>query len=183
MARDVLWEIAATQHGFVTSQQAADAGVSNMALLMLGKRGTLERTTHGVYRFPRFPDSPYDPFMAAVLWARVPAACLSHETALAVYEICDVNPNVIHITVPKRVRLRRANPDGHVVHHQDLDPSQIGWWQEIPTVTATTAIAQCVAFGTPTYLLRQALERGRRDGHLTSDDHDRLTRSLEDRHG
>ncbi|MDR1512579.1 MAG: type IV toxin-antitoxin system AbiEi family antitoxin domain-containing protein [Propionibacteriaceae bacterium] len=182
LARHVLWEVAQAQHGYVTARQADDLGVSNMALLMLARRGTLERGVRGVYRFPQFPVSQYDPFMLAVLWTGADEACLSHETALDAYGISDVNPNTIHITVPKGRRIRRSGGDDYTVHHEDLAPAQIGWWQEIPTVTPGTAVAQCLAYGTPTYLLRQALERGHRDGRLTTDEHDELARALEERH-
>jgi len=38
LARDVLWETAALQHGFVTAQQAAELGVSKGALQMMVHR-------------------------------------------------------------------------------------------------------------------------------------------------
>ena len=181
LARDVLWEVAEAQHGFVSAQQASKRGVGAGALQMLVHRGTLKRVAHGVYRFPRFPVSQYDPYMLAVLWTRAGEACLSHETALDAYEICDVNPNVVHVTVAKRRRLRRAGGETYVIHYEDLGPDQIGWWQEIPTVTPATAITQCIAYGTPTYLLRQALERGHAQGYLTVIELDQLTESLEAR--
>jgi len=34
-------------------------------------------------------------------------------------------------------------------------------------VTPASAIAQCIAYGTPIYLLRQAMERGQAQGYLT----------------
>lgn len=182
LARDALWEVAAAQHGYVTARQAAQLGVSNMALVMLQRRGMVERAARGVYRFPKFPVSQYDPQMLAVLWTGVEQACLSHETALDAYGISDVNPSAIHVTVPKRRRVRRAGGDGYVLHHEDLAPEQIGWWEEIPTVTPATAVAQCIDSGTPTYLLRQALERGHRDGYLTTGERDSLTQALEERH-
>lgn len=126
--------------------------------------------------------SQYDPYMVAVLWTRAPEACLSHETALDAYAISDVNPNVIHVTVAAGRRLRRAAVEGYEIHHQDLTPDQIGWWQEIPTVTPVTAVEQCLAYGTPTYLLRQALERGHRQGYLTTAGRERLDTALESRH-
>lgn len=183
LARNELWEIATEQLGFVTAQQAADIGVGKNALQMLVHRGSLTRVAHGVYRFPKYPVGQYDPYMLAVLWTRVPEACLSHETALDAYGVSDLNPNRIHVTVAKRRRLRRAGVDEYVIHNEDLAPAQIGWWQEIPTVTPATAIAQCIVYGTPTYLLRQALERGRARGYLLADERDTLAEALEGRHG
>ena len=116
LARDELWEIASAQHGFVTAQQATDAGISKQALQMLVHRGTLERAAHGVYRFPQYPVGEFDRFMLAVLWTRVPEAVLSHETALDAYGISDVNPNRIHVTVGKDRRFRRASGGDYVVH-------------------------------------------------------------------
>jgi predicted transcriptional regulator of viral defense system len=177
-----LWEIAATQHGFVTAQQAVGLGVGKGALQMLVHRGTLTRAAFGVYRFPQYPVGQYDGHMLAVLWTRAPEACLSHETALDAYGISDTNPNRIHVTVGKRRRLRRASGEDYLIHYEDLQPVQIGWWQEIPTVEPVTAIAQCIAYGTPTYLLRQALDRGHSQGYLTTAERDDLAAALEVRY-
>ncbi len=182
LARDELWEIATTQHGFVTAQQAAEAGISKQALQMLVHRGTLERAAHGVYRFPQYPVGEHDQLMLAVLWTRVPEAVLSHETALDAYGISDVNPNRIHLTVGKHRRFRRTGGENYVVHYEDLDAKQIGWWQEIPTVTPVAAIGQCIAYGTPTYLLRQAIERGHAQGYLKTAERGALAERLEARH-
>lgn len=183
LARDDLWEVAALQHGFVTAQQAGEVGVAKETLQKLVGRGTLDRAAFGVYRFPKYPVAEADPYALAVLWTRVPKAALSHETALDVYGISDVNPNEIHVTVGKNRRLRRSDGQRYVVHYEDLTPAQIGWWQEVPTVTAATAIAQCITFGTPTYLLRQALENGQAQGRITTREHLDLAARLEVRNG
>lgn len=182
MARDELWDIAVTQHGFVTAQQAIEAGIGKAALQMLVHRGTLARAAHGVYRFPQYPVGEHDLLMLAVLWARVPEAALSHEIALDCYGISDVNPNRIHLTVGKHRRFRRAGGEDYVVHYEDLDAQQIRRWQEIPTVAPVAAIEQCIAYGTPTYLLRQAIERGHGQGYLKTAERDALADLLQARH-
>lgn len=182
LSRDELWDMATVQHGFVTAQQAAQLGVGKGALQMLVQRGTLERAAFGVYRFPRYPVSEHDPYMLAVLWTRAAEACLSHETALDVYGVSDINPNRIHVTVGKDRRLRRSAGEGYVIHYEDLTREQIGWWQEIPTVTVATAITQCISMGTPTYLLRQAIENGHAQGRITTAERVELAAILEVRH-
>ncbi len=157
-------------------------GMGKHALQMLVHRGTLERAAHGVYRFPQYPVGEHDNLMLAMLWTRVPEAALSHETALDACGISDVNPNRIHVTVGKQSRFRRAGGADYVVHHEDLAPDRIGWWQQIPTVTPATAIAQCLAYGTPTYLLRQAIERGHAQGYLKTAEREALAGALEARH-
>lgn len=183
LARDALWEVAAEQHGFVTAAQASGLGLGKHTLQMLLHRGTLDRAAFGVYRFPQYPVGEHDELMLAVLWTRVPEAALSHETALAAYAISDVNPDRIHVTVGRQRRFRRGGGEDYVVHREDLTAAQVGWWQEIPTVTPATAIEQCLANGTPTYLLRQAIHRGHDRGHLTAHQRERLTMVLEGRHG
>ena len=182
LARDALWEQAADQHGFFTINQARDLGVTAAALKQLAARGTVTREAFGVFRFPKWPVSRYDPFMLAVLWTRADEAVLSHETALDAHDISDINPTRIHVTVAKHRRVRRTGPIPYELHYEDLQADQIGWWHQIPTVNVPTAIAQCIEFGTPTYLLRQAIERGQAAGRLRSDDANVLAERLEHRH-
>ena len=68
------------------------------------------------------------------------------------------------MAVGKQRRLRREGGHRYKVHYEDLSPEQTGWWEEVPTATPARAIAQCISHGTPTYILRQALERGRQQG-------------------
>ena len=83
------------------------------------------------------------------MWTRDPDAALSHDTARDAYELSDINPDRIHVTVPRRVRAlgRRHAPAAYMVHYEGLTPAQRGWWEQIPTVTVPTAIDQCIASG------------------------------------
>lgn len=183
LARDKLWEFAARQHGYVTMQQAARLGINKDALIMLAQRGTINRAAFGVYRLPNFPYTAGDRLMLAVLWTRAPEAALSHETALDLYEISDINPNRYHVTVAKGRRLRRADNGPYAIHYENLEPDQIGWWEGVPIVKPATAIDQCIDYGTPTHLIRQALERGHQQGRITLDQRKELTTKLEQRDG
>lgn len=180
-AQELLWDAALDQHGFVTLSDARRLGVSTDAVAMLAHRGKIQRVATAVYRFPRFPAGPNAPYMQAVLWTGHDQACLSHDTALALYEVSDINPDRVHLTVPRNWRIRRSGGDLYVVHHEDLTKSEIGWWDEIPAVTLATAIRQCISSGTPTYLLRQALERGLDTGRLNVADQQDLARRLDER--
>jgi predicted transcriptional regulator of viral defense system len=180
-AQDALWEVALDQHGFVTLSDARRLGISEDAVSMLALRGKLERAATAVYRFPKFPAGPNAPYMRAVLWTGDPRACLSHDTALAVYEVSDINPDRVHLTVPRDRRIRRSGGDLYTVHREDLTDRETTWWDEIPTVTLATAIRQCIDTGRPTYLLRQALERGLDVGRLNAADQRDLTLRLDQR--
>lgn len=178
-----LREVALDRHGFITTAQAVEEQVSYAELSTMVARGRIERAAYGVYRVPQVPETEYDQYQLAVLWTGAPEACLSHDTALEAWGISDINPDRIHVTVARRRRLRRAGGDRYVVHYEDLDPVQVTWWQGIRTATVPTAIAQGIASGVPTYLIRQALDRAGRTSLLPADERTRLSTELEARDG
>lgn len=161
-----LREIALNQHGFVTAAQAVDDGIPKTELPKLAARGRVERITHGMYRIPQVPATPYDNLALAVLWTGAQEACLSHETALAAWDVSDVNPERIHLTIARGRRLRRSGGERYVIHRRDLNPDQLTWWEGIPITDLPTTIEDCVRMGAPTYLIRQAIERGGRTSLL-----------------
>lgn len=178
-----LREVALDQHGFVTTVQAVNEGVSHAELSTLIARGRIERAAHGVYRIPQVSETEHDQYQLATLWTGAPEACLSHDTALEAWGITDINPDRIHISVARHRRLRRSGGERYVIHYEDLLPQQVAWWQGIRTVTAPTAIVQGIASGVPTYLIRQALDRAGRTSMLSAMDRDDLTAILEARDG
>lgn len=176
-----LREIAFDQHGLVTTSQAEEEGIPPVELRKMLARGRLERVAHGVYRIPQTPASENDQYQLAVLWTGDPAACLSHESALEAWDITDIIPNRIHVTVPRRRRIRRRGGEGYVVHHEDLSPGEKTWWEGIPITAVPTTISQCITAGTPTYLIKQALKRGARTSLLPRREANRLAQRLEER--
>jgi predicted transcriptional regulator of viral defense system len=182
LTRDVLLDLAAAQNGLVTRRQAIDErDVHPTAVDALVARGRLKRVAHGIYRYPLLPGVEYEPDQVALLRTGDPDAALSHETALAIHDISDVNPSRYHVVVARPRRIRRNDNDRYVVHVQRLTPRQVTWWQQMPIVTPATAIEQRLEYGTPTYLLRQALDRSDRTGAVLRADLNRLTEALERR--
>ncbi|WP_166791749.1 type IV toxin-antitoxin system AbiEi family antitoxin domain-containing protein [Cryobacterium frigoriphilum] len=179
--QDRLWEIAVEQYGYVTTRDARTVGASAIDLAKLAHRGQLSRAAHGVYRFDQLPVTARDEFMLAVLWTGSRDAALSHDTALAVYDLCDINPNMIHLAVPKGNRIRRSGGDYYVVHSDNLTTEQIGWWEGIRAVTVPTAIDQGIHSGIPSGLLEQAIRNARALGRVTDEQHSQLVRALGER--
>ncbi len=171
-----LWEVALDQYGYVTSRDARKLSIDGVELVKLAHRGQLHKVGHGVYRFPRFPVNELDSYMLATLWAGEQGV-LSHETALDLYELCDVNPAKIHLTVPRKRRIRRRGGELYVVHNEDLDAGKIGWHEGIPTVTPIAAIEQTIHV-TPTHLVRQAVQSAHDQGLINTQAHDRFLRQL-----
>lgn len=178
LAYQRIHELATEQFGVFTTAQAKAAGVDHRALAMMCRRGTLERQAHGVYQDLLVPTNRFTHYMLAALWPVEVPAVLSHETALDLFEISDVNPGKIHITVPKHFRIRRKVPEQYVVHHADLTPTEITSIEGLPVTTAARAIRDCHATHLGPALLRQAIDEGRRLGWITARDQQALATEL-----
>jgi predicted transcriptional regulator of viral defense system len=116
-----LLAIAARQSGYFTAAQALDAGYSYPAQRYHAKRGNWLRVDRGIYRFPEWPTGPRDDLVRWSLWSRG-RAVVSHETALSVHELGDVDPARAHLTAPPN--FRQKNP-GVVIHRADLAPRDV----------------------------------------------------------
>lgn len=161
-----LTEIAAEQHGLVTTENGAEVGYVRGALDKMARRGQLERLATGLYRIPFLPGGELASYMAAALWPRGAKAVLTHETALDLWDVCDINPSKIHLTVPRRHRPQREVPKGYVIHREDLDPADVTTVEGVPVITLEKAIRQCAEMHVGRDLLEQAVRHGREQGLL-----------------
>lgn len=131
------------------------------------KRRVLERVSFGVYRFNTFPYTKLSLYMEAVLWPSGLRATISHGSALALYEISDVNPEKIHLCVPASHRSRRKIPQLYKIYREDLLADEVTEFDGIPVVTAQKAILQAYEIALGPALLAQAIEDGYNKGMLT----------------
>ncbi len=173
-----LYEIAEDQMGFVTSAQAVDAGVRPMALVMLERRGRIDRVSHGVYRLKEFPVSPLAQYMQAILWPRGPRGVLSHETALALYELSDIDPPKVHITLPPHFRVQREVPSYLVVHRAALSESDVTRFEGMPITTPARSIRDCIAAHVGPAIISDAIEQASRSGMISPAEAERLQTEL-----
>lgn len=163
----MLAEFANERHGFVTPDDARQIGVHPMNLVRMTERGQIERRGNGIYRFPLAPASHLDAYMEATLWPRKHNGVISHQTALSLYELSDVNPSKIHITLPRSYRARRAVPRAYRLHYEDLNPGQVTTSEEVPIVTPEHAIRQAHRTHLGDALVAQAIDQGERNGWFT----------------
>ena len=178
----VIYGIAEDQAGYFTAAQARAAGLHQVRLVQLAKQGDVERVSRGVYRFTRFPVSPVGHYMEAVLWPQVRrpdvAGVISHQSALTIHGLSDVNPAQIHVTLPTAVRLRRDVPKILVIHYADLDAIDVERVQGIPVTTPARSIRDAHAGHLGNDLIAQAIADGRRVGTVSMTEADRLEREL-----
>jgi predicted transcriptional regulator of viral defense system len=161
----LLLERALDQHGLLTPDDAQAVGANDAALRLMVHRGTLERVAFGVYRIPQLAGDQLAQYQDALLRVRNGGA-LSHETALDLHDLCDVNPAFVHVTVHPGTRLRRRLPDWLTVHRERLDDHDLTWHEGLRIVTPARAILDGVATHIGDRFIDQALETGLERGLL-----------------
>ncbi|MGH8906359.1 MAG: type IV toxin-antitoxin system AbiEi family antitoxin domain-containing protein [Egibacteraceae bacterium] len=105
--------VAAAQSGYFTAGQALRAGYSYQAQKYHTDRGNWVKVERGIFRLPEWPVGRHDDLVRWSLWSRGRAVA-SHETALSVHDLGDVNPAVVHLMVPLNFRARAP---GLRLHH------------------------------------------------------------------
>ncbi|MEN8235676.1 MAG: type IV toxin-antitoxin system AbiEi family antitoxin domain-containing protein [Actinomycetota bacterium] len=178
---DRILMIAGDQRGYITVRQATEAGIPAVELRKLRQRGRLEHPAHGLYRIAAFPRRPDDGLMQAALWADG-RGVISHESALALWDLADVNPKKIHVTVPPPYRPRKRGGENYTVWARDIDPRDIDYVDGIPTVTPELAIVESAEHGLQHRFFEQAILTARNRGLFGRETEARIRRRLQGAH-
>jgi predicted transcriptional regulator of viral defense system len=101
---DFLFEMASEQAGYFTTAQAEQAGTSASLRSYYVSTGAMQRVYPRVYRFKRYPSTQHEEVAAAWLAAGKDSAVVSHESALDLWDLTDLIPDAIHLTVPRSRR-------------------------------------------------------------------------------
>lgn len=174
---DHLMDVAVDNGGYVTPALVAPYRVPAVELRKMVSRGTLESAAHGVYRVPSLPIDRYDELILARLWA-AGRGVISHDSALLVHELCDINPRSVHITIPPSYRISRAGGDRYVVHHADLRSDEVSRVDAVVLTTIRRTLSDVIG-QVPAYLVRQAVTTARERGAIRSAEQDALLRQLD----
>ena len=164
-----LLERAVDQHGLLTPDDARAVGTTENALRRLAQKGVIERLAFAVYQVPQLAGDPFAQYQEALLWLREPAA-LTHDTALDLHQLCDINPAKVHVTVGGRYRPRRTAPAWIEIHHGDLADDDFTWLEGLRIATPARAIRDALATHVGQQFIDQAIETGRQHGVLTQRD-------------
>jgi predicted transcriptional regulator of viral defense system len=112
-----LLELAGGQAGYFTAAQARALGYSARSLVYHTAAGHFERISRGFYRLVGVPADPHEDVIAAWLRLASRRAVVSHNTALALYDLASSRSREIHLTVSRRHRPRASRPaDGVRLH-------------------------------------------------------------------
>jgi len=119
--RRALNAVAMGQAGYFTAAQALAVGYSYQAQKYHVDRGSWTRVDRGLFRIPDWPAHEDDVYVLWRLWSRG-RAVVSHESALTVHDLGNVNPARFHCTVPPGFR---AHDPAVVLHFAVLPPDDV----------------------------------------------------------
>ena len=146
--------VAATQSGYFTAAQALEAGYSYPAQKYNADRGSWARVDRGLYRLPEWPVGAHDDLVRWSLWSRGKAV-VSHDTALSVYELGDLNPARVHLTVPPNFR---PTAPGVILHRGVLPSDDIRSHEGYRITTPLRSLLDVAAEGLELDLLSGAIQ-------------------------
>ncbi len=177
-----LFEIVEGQQGYFTAKQATEAGYQPGSQAHHVKSGNWVRVERGIYRLARFPQSPDEQLVIYALWSRNragnPEGVYSHQTALSIHELSDVNPAKLHMIVPVAFRRRTKTPKSLVLHRATLAKGDVQQLQGFAVTRPLRAIADlATAESVSRDIIEQALREGRRRGLITNREVTELRRS------
>jgi len=117
-----LFELAAGQAGCFTAVQARELGYSARSLVHHVSAGHVDRLSRGFYRLVGVPASSHEDVVAAWLRFASRGGVVSHETALALYELAPSRSHEIHLTLPRERRPRTSQATATVRLHTTTVP-------------------------------------------------------------
>jgi predicted transcriptional regulator of viral defense system len=165
MADQEAWEtlgrIAEGQAGYITTAQAEAVGVHRNTLRAQAREGgRLERAARGLYRLRFYPGSPFEQIAAAWVQTGPGHAVVSHESALELYDLADVVPSEVHLTLPRQYRHRR--PRRGVRLHRPRTPlrdSEVRRMHGVRTTTPERTLLDVLETGTQPEQVERALQQ------------------------
>lgn len=158
--RQQLSTLAFNQAGYFTAAQALEIGYTYQAQKYHVDHGNWVRVQRALFRLPGWPSDATDTYARWSVWSRGQGV-VSHESALSVHDLSDVNPARVHVTVPSSFR---AADDALILHRGALPEEDIeqrsGWTVTTPVRT----LVDVAGSDTPLEILEgavvDAFERG-----------------------
>jgi predicted transcriptional regulator of viral defense system len=167
--RQALFDVASEQYGYFTADQAAWCGYAPDMLTYHVKRGTFQRVHRGIYRFRDYPSSPHEHVAAAWLAIGKDVAAVSHESALDFWDLSDLIPAAVHLTVPRAQRSLANRPPADVIVHTTTRPwcdGDVRRHEGIRLTSPERTILDAAEAGTQPEQIEMAIAQARRRGWI-----------------
>jgi predicted transcriptional regulator of viral defense system len=158
-----LFTLASQQGGYFTAAQAKSTGYSYQAQAHHVSAGNWHRIDRGLFRLAEWVPELHDDLIRWTLWSK-DRAVVSHETALAVHGIGELESPRIHLTVPPGYSMR---DEAVILHHADLPVDDIIEQAGFRSTTVLRSLIDIAAAGVDEDQLARAIQEGREGGLLT----------------
>lgn len=164
-----LFDIADQQQGFFTTKQAKAAGFAQNTHPYHVQVGNWIRERRGIYRLALYPATDRPDLVLWALWSRNRKeeieGVYSHQTVLSFYNLSDLNPAKLHMTVPTDFRRNSEIPGILFLHYADLPESDVQTAQGFKFTRPLRTILDLIEAGTVErnfirQAIRQAVDRG-----------------------
>jgi len=97
LKQNAIEKLLAENNGIVKTADVVAAGISKETFYKYAKSAGLEKAAHGIYLSPSaWADEMY------LLQAQIPKAVYSHETALYLHDLAEMEPTPLTVTVPAK---------------------------------------------------------------------------------
>lgn len=172
--RRQLFELAATQAGYFTAAQARAIGYDRRTLWHHVRAKHFERESRGFYRLVEFPAQSHEDVIAAWVKTGAGRAVVSHETALALYDLSPVRPRKIHLTVTRAHRPSKRQPGRPAVQihttTRPLGPGDVVQRFGVRVTAPARTIVDAAEAGTDPSVILEAVGRSIEDRLVTANE-------------
>jgi predicted transcriptional regulator of viral defense system len=170
-----LFEIASEQQGYFTTSQAIEAGFQDATHPYHIKNGDWIREWRGIYRISRYPRTDDGQYVLWSLWARnrkgLWQGVYSHQTALSLFELSDVMPEKLHMTVPPSFRRHSETPGVLVLHRGTIMSQEIEEREGYKVTRPARAIVDLIIEESVSVnIVRQAFRESKKRGLIRDTD-------------
>jgi predicted transcriptional regulator of viral defense system len=167
-----LYQIAEAQGGHFTTKQAASLGYASNKRAYHVHAGNWLREHRGIYRLALFPEPERPDLILWWLWSRDrsdrPAGVYSHQTALSLHGLTDVNPSRLDLTVSPSFRRGVPIPRILRLHYAQLPEAEQEVLFKVPVTNALRTILDVWEEGSLSKAtLRQAFREAISSGRIT----------------
>jgi len=172
-------QVAQSQQGFFTAKQAIRAGFGEKTHSYHVNARNWIREHRGIYRLADFPTVELPDLMRWYLWSQnrgeVPEGTYSHHTALSLYELSDLMPSKLYMTVPKAFRRASEIPAILVLHRAQLDQNDVQAIHGVRVTRPLRTVVDLLRTGhVDRSLLKQAVHEAIRRGLIGKREIDRM---------
>jgi hypothetical protein len=170
--KHLLFDIARKQGGLFTAKQAETAGFQRTNHAYHVSMGNWVREVRGVYSLDPFPVDEHKNLILYSLWSRDrsdrPTGVYSHETALKAYDLLEVMPDKLHMTVPLNFRRNAVVPKVLELHYANIHPTDVEDRQGYRLTTPLKTLTDLIRAATlPEAILRSAFLKASQTGLIT----------------